>query len=190
MNYIRVIGVILAGMFVPGAMGQSFEDQLSVAEQAVIGLDKLSADEKAALFEAIERYKTTGIAAAVAAIESKAEVEKAEAVEAAAVAAVDDYKQNEEPGMVAKALEIFKREEADRQRERFTSVITGKFRGWEGNTTFYLENGQVWRQTNDARYYPRAAENVPVAVYKSGSGYYRLQILDDKGAWVTVKRVR
>jgi hypothetical protein len=69
-------------------------------------------------------------------------------------------------------------------------VITGKFRGWEGNTTFYLENGQVWRQTNDARYYPRAAENVPVAVYKSGSGYYRLQLLDDKGAWVTVKRLR
>jgi hypothetical protein len=92
--------------------------------------------------------------------------------------------------MVARALEIFKKEEADRRRERFTSVITGKFRGWEGNTTFYLENGQVWRQTNDARYYPRAAENVPVAVYKSGSGYYRLQLLDDKGAWVTVKRLR
>lgn len=190
MNYLRVIGMVLGVMLVPVAMGQSFEGQLSRTEQTAIGLDKLSAGERTALFEAIERYKTTGIAAAVAEIESKAEMEKAEAVETASVAAVDNYKKNEEPGMVARALEIFKKEEADRRRERFTSVITGKFRGWEGNTTFYLENGQVWRQTNDARYYPRAAENVPVAVYKSGSGYYRLQLLDDKGAWVTVKRLR
>lgn len=184
--FLFLLGAVLA----PFAMGQSFADQLSTAEQESIGLDKLTPTERAALFEAIERYKTTGVAAAVAEVEDKAEAEKAQAVEAAAAAAVDDYKKNEEPGMVAKALEIFKKEEADKQRERFTSVITGKFRGWEGNTTFYLANGQVWRQTNNDRYYPKVAEDVPVAVYKSPTGYYRLQILDDRGAWVTVKRVR
>lgn len=171
-------------------MSQSFEDQLSPAEQESIGLGRLTAQERIALFEAIERYKNTGITAAVKEVESKAEEEKAQAIAAAEVAAVDDYKKNEEPGMVAKALEIFKKEEAKKQRERFTSVIKGKFRGWDGNTTFYLENGEVWRQSNNDRYYPKAAENVPVAIYKSGSGYYRLQILDDRGPWVTVKRIR
>ena len=181
-----LLGVVLA----PLAIGQSFEDQLSSAEQEMIGLDKLTISERAALFEVIERYKNTGVTAAVAEVENKAQEEKAQAVAAAAVAAVDDYKKTEEPGMVAKALEVFKKEEAERQRERFTSVIVGKFRGWEGNTSFHLENGEVWRQTNNDRFYPKAAENVPVAIYKSGSGYYRLQILDEKSAWVTVKRVR
>jgi len=179
-------GLILGSV----ATGQNFETQLTPAEQQTIGLDKLSAAERAALFEAIERYKTTGVTAAVAAVETKAEVAQAKAVQAAAVAAVDDYKKNEEPGMVAKALELFKREESEKTRDRFTSVLVGKFRGWEGNTSFYLENGQVWRQTNDDRYYPQAAENVSVVIYQAGSGYYRMQILDDKGAWVTVKRVR
>lgn len=171
---------------------ETFSEQLSVDEQAEIGLDKLTAIERAALFAAIERYKETGAAAAVAEAEKKAEVERIEAVEVATNEAVKDYKNREEPGVIAKAMELFKREEAkkEQERERFTSVLQGKFRGWEGNTMFFLENGQAWRQSGDDRYYPKTAENVPVVVYKSKTGYYRLQILDDKGAWVTVKRVR
>lgn len=192
-----------------GADTENFEQQLTPAELSATGIDKLSAAEREALFAAIERYKETGVAAAVAevkvraeeeksqaveaavaAVETRAEEERAQAVEAASQEAVAQYKEQEEPGVVTKALELFKREQADKERERFTSVLKGKFRGWEGNTTFYLENGQVWRQTNNDRYYPKAKENVQVAVYKSPSGYYRLQILDDKSAWVTVKRVR
>ncbi|GAB5559460.1 MAG: hypothetical protein SynsKO_11070 [Synoicihabitans sp.] len=169
---------------------QTFEEQLSAQEKMAAGLDKLSEEEKAALFAAIERYKESGVTTAAAEVAQKAEAEKQAAVEEAKVAAVTEYKNREEPGVVKRALEIFKREEAQKNQERFTSVLQGKFRGWEGNTTFFLENGQVWRQTNDDRYYPKAAENVPVAVYKSKSGYYRLQILDNRGAWVTVKRVR
>lgn len=169
---------------------QSFSEQLNASEQAAVGLDRLTPAERTALFAAIERYKETGAAAAVAEAEEKAEHEREAAVEAASVEAVKEYQNREEPGVIARAMEVFKRQEQEKTRERFTSVLQGKFRGWEGNTTFYLENGQVWRQANDDRYYPKAAENVPVAIYKSGSGYYRLQILDDKGAWVTVKRVR
>ncbi|MDB4473621.1 hypothetical protein N9023_01320 [Opitutaceae bacterium] len=143
------------------------------------------------MFEAIERYKETGAAAAVAQAESMAVAEREAAVEAASTAAVEEYKNREEPGVIARAMEMFKREEAEKEQVRFTSVLQGKFRGWEGNTTFYLENGQVWRQSNPRdRYYPKAATEVPVVVYKSKTGYFRLQILDDKGAWVTVKRIR
>ena len=169
-----------------------FSKQLSVDEQAEIGLDKLTANERAALFAAIKRYKETGAAAAVAEAEKKAEVERVEAVEVATNEAVNKYKNREEPGVIAKPMELSKRQEAEKkqEQERFTSVLQGKFRGWEGNTSFFLDNGQVWRQSGDDRFYPKTAENVPVVVYKSKSGYYRLQILDDKGAWVAVKRVR
>jgi Fe2+ transport system protein FeoA len=109
------LGLIAVGAISAVGFSQSFEEQLSAEERAAIGLDKLSAEERAALFESIERYRSTGVTAAVAEVASKAEQEKAVAVEAAAVAAVDDYKKNEEPGMVAKALEIFKREEADKE---------------------------------------------------------------------------
>ena len=66
-------------------------------------------------------------------------------MEAASTAAVKEYKNREEPGVIARAMEMFKREEAENEQVRFTSVLQGKFRGWEGNTIFYLENGQVWR---------------------------------------------
>lgn len=192
-NMLRGWCGLLVGLMGGSAIyAQTFSEQLNGDEQAEIGLNRLTADERAALFAAIERYKETGAAAAVAEAEKKAEVERIEAVEVATNEAVKEYKNREEPGVIAKAMELFKREEADKdkEKERFTSVLQGKFRGWEGNTTFFLDNGQVWRQSGDDRYYPKTAENVPVVVYKSGSGYYRLQILDDKGAWVTVKKVR
>lgn len=182
---------MIAPFGVGSVAAQTFAEQLSPLEQAAVGLDKLTPAERTALFEAIERYKETGAAAAVAEAESKAEAERTAAVEAASSAAVEEYKNREEPGVIARAMEMFKREEAEKEQVRFTSVLTGKFRGWEGNTTFYLENGQVWRQSNPRdRYYPKTATDVPVVVYKSKSGYFRLQILDDKGAWVTVKRIR
>ena len=107
-------------------------------EQAEIGLDKLTANERAALFAAIERYKETGAAAAVAEAEKKAEVERVEAVEVATNEAVNKYKNREEPGVIAKPMELSKRQEAEKkqEQERFTSVLQGKFRGWEGNTSF------------------------------------------------------
>jgi hypothetical protein len=40
-----------------------------------------------------------------------------------------------------------KAERADSIRSR----IPGEFLGWEGNTIFELENGQVWRQTDSTR---------------------------------------
>lgn len=164
---------------VAAGQAQTFSDQLSPEQRAALGLDKLTAAERAALFEVIERYKETGAAAAAQ-----------EAAKVAAEVAVAEYRQQEEPGVVQRAMEIFRRKQEADNQERFTSVIPGKFRGWDGRTVFSLENGQIWQQASNDTYFPRTAENVEVVIYKSHSGYFRLRVLDDDGAWVTVKRIR
>ncbi len=125
--------LITVGFSLP-LSAQTFEEQLTANEETAAGLDKLTAAERSALFAAIERYKETG--ATMAEAEVKAKEEKQAAVEEAKVAAVADYKNQEQPGVVKRALEIFKREEAAKNQERFTSVLQGKFRGWDGITVF------------------------------------------------------
>lgn len=67
------------------------------------------------------------------------------------------------------------------------SHIEGEFHGWEGDTIFKLDNGQVWQQANYAykytyKYHPS------VTIYKS-DGRYEMQVdgMDDK---ISVKRIK
>ena len=173
------VAIALALVLAPWVTAQTFSEQLTGGQTEAFGLEKLTPAERTALFEAIERYKDTGAAAAAE-----------QAAKEAAEAAVAEYREQEEPGVIRRAMDIFKREEATKNQERFTGVLKGKFRGWEGKTVFYLEDGQVWQQTARDTYYPRARENVEVVIYRSKSGYYRMRVLDDEGAWVTVKRIR
>lgn len=151
--------------------------------------------------DAIEAYRRTGeVTAARQAAEEASAAAKVAAEKAAAAAAkqaadqaVAEYKKKEEPGVVARALSVFKSVEPPARSDepdRFTATIPGKFRGWSGRTDFVLDNGQVWRQTSPEVFSMKARENVAVVLYKAASGYWRLRLLDDHGAWVSVKRVR
>lgn len=160
-------------------LAAGFLDQLTPEQRKRMGLDQLNAGQLAELGAAVEGYRRTGEVAAA---------------QQAAATAVAEYKQKEEPGVISRALEIFRK--SDRQgapgpaEERITAVLPGKFTGWSGNTLFRLDNGQVWRQASTDSYYSKARENVPVVIYKSPNGYWRLRVLDDEGAWVTVRRVQ
>lgn len=46
------------------------------------------------------------------------------------------------------------------------SRIVGTFRGWDGETTFTLENGMVWKQDEAGRFYTQATENPQVTIDK------------------------
>jgi len=50
------------------------------------------------------------------------------------------------------------------------SRIDGEFTGWEGDTIFKLQNGQIWQQSSYAYKY-KYAYSPKVLIYKSGSGY-------------------
>jgi hypothetical protein len=50
------------------------------------------------------------------------------------------------------------------------SRIDGEFSGWEGDTIFVLQNGQIWQQSSYAYKY-KYAYSPTVIIYPSGSGH-------------------
>jgi len=50
------------------------------------------------------------------------------------------------------------------------SRIEGDFEGWEGETVFKLDNGQIWQQSSYAYTY-HYAYRPEVLIYKTGGGY-------------------
>ena len=65
------------------------------------------------------------------------------------------------------------------------SRIDGEFRGWEGDTEYTLQNGQVWRQST-YQYTNRYAFMPEVLVYPAEGGYIMLVA----GTSASVRRVR
>ncbi|MCD8483004.1 MAG: hypothetical protein LR015_10300 [Verrucomicrobia bacterium] len=71
--------------------------------------------------------------------------------------------------------------------DRIESRIIGEFRGWNGNTVFRLENGQVWRQSAPGTFFYRT-ENPVVYIRRAMLGSYLLQI-EGKNSSVRVRRI-
>jgi hypothetical protein len=67
------------------------------------------------------------------------------------------------------------------------SRIDGDFNGWEGETIFKLQNGQIWQQASYAyRYHYAYAPKV--LIYSSGSGY--MMRVDGIDQAIAVKRLK
>ena len=50
------------------------------------------------------------------------------------------------------------------------SEIAGDFNGWDGETIFKLDNGQIWQQS-EYDYEYEYAYRPKVTIYKTGGGY-------------------
>lgn len=82
--------------------------------------------------------------------------------------------------------------EAVREAEKnleINSRITGDFNGWDGDTIFRLENGQIWQQRLSGRYPYRGPENPEIRISKNFLGFYKMTLLES-GKTVGVKRLR
>ncbi|NNC65762.1 MAG: hypothetical protein HKN84_13335 [Gammaproteobacteria bacterium] len=71
--------------------------------------------------------------------------------------------------------------------DEIESRFIGEFTGWRGNTTFALENGQVWRQAEEGRLVFRSAEPL-VTIRRGAFGTYRLTV-EGVNRSVRVRRV-
>jgi hypothetical protein len=67
------------------------------------------------------------------------------------------------------------------------SQIEGDFEGWDGETIFKLNNGQIWQQASYAYTY-HYAYRPKVLVYRSGSTY-RMKV-DGVSSDIAVKRLK
>lgn len=66
--------------------------------------------------------------------------------------------------------------------------IAGQFHGWDGNTTFTLDNGEVWKQRLSGRYAVKL-ENPEVEISKNLLGFYELKVVKT-GRKVGVSRIK
>lgn len=67
------------------------------------------------------------------------------------------------------------------------SSITGEFKGWEGETIFKLDNGQIWQQARYAYHY--AYKFHPKVLIYPSKGAWQMKV-DGVEATITVKRIR
>ena len=79
----------------------------------------------------------------------------------------------------------------EESKTEIRSRIKGTFKGWKGNTKFYLENGQVWQQRNQksGTRWVANMENPEVLIR---TNFFGLQVLTivDKDKSTKVKRIR
>lgn len=69
-----------------------------------------------------------------------------------------------------------------------TASIKPPFKGWKGDTIFYLDNGQVWQQRVDGRY-QYSGDDTRVVLKKNFLGMHVMELLAT-GKAVGVKRIR
>ncbi|MGB0371636.1 MAG: hypothetical protein ACPGN3_09805 [Opitutales bacterium] len=73
--------------------------------------------------------------------------------------------------------------------ESITARISGKFKGWDRNSRFTLDNGQVWAVSNKPDRYYIVLENPEVEIRKANFGGHTLEIVET-GKKVRVRRVK
>ena len=72
--------------------------------------------------------------------------------------------------------------------EEIQSRYMGKFHGWSGRTLFRLENGQVWKQSDNSRL-AWTADSPLITIKKAAFGSFRLEV-EGVNKTCRVKRVK
>ena len=148
----------------------TLEEQMSGKEFTAAGLDKLTPQELEALNQWIRSRS-------LATLEGPASAAPAAATAAAAA---------QEPAGDQRG---FRSEKEEEDRSPITSRIVGKFSGWDGESVFKLENGMIWEQADNDKFYIREVEN-PVAIIEPGIfGTWRLHI-EGYNSECRVKRIQ
>ena len=91
------------------------------------------------------------------------------------------YTAEEAPEMLRSNPEVRAAEEAI----RIEANIKQPFNGWTGDTVFYLDDGQIWRQRLKGRYFHRG-DDTAVVIEKNLLGYFKMTVVSsDKSVGVT-----
>jgi len=69
------------------------------------------------------------------------------------------------------------------------SHIDGDFNGWEGETIYKLDNGEIWQQST-YHYHYGYAYRPEVVIFKSTSGTCHIRVMDDDDEGVDVTRIK
>ena len=153
MNKILIVLLFLSVTLSVVAAGgfSSLEEQMTGKEFSAAGLDKLSQQELDVLNDWLREHSvaTLGTKTVSAEVADSAE---------------------DQPELKSKD------EDKDEDRTTITSKLVGTFDGWDGQSVFELENGQIWAQVSKKKWNIKEVES-PVAIIEPGMfGTWRLHI--------------
>ncbi|MDX2109501.1 MAG: hypothetical protein SFY80_04590 [Verrucomicrobiota bacterium] len=182
-NYQKIRGVLVTGLLTVLAtlpvIAQEKPDirKLMPAEQqTAAGIDQLKPEQIAVLNAWLDTHFTQTEAKTQAVVQQKVEERIAEEKKKIEV-------EKSEEARSFFGLNVFKSEDL----QQIESRVVGDCFGWDGDTIFVLENGQIWRQRLQASYYKKM-KNPAVKLEKRALGYWLT--LKDTGASCPVKRVK
>jgi hypothetical protein len=125
----------------------SLEEQMTGAEYKAAGLDKLTPSELAALNNWVRAHS---------------------------LATLDAPTTTAASGGDSRGFESEKI--ADMDRTTISSKLVGKFSGWDGQTTFKLDNGMIWQQADKDKFYVKEIENPAVIIEPGAFGTWKLSV--------------
>lgn len=157
----KLLLALLALLFSQFALAQtsfsSLEEQMTGKDFAATGLDKLSAEELAAL-NAWIRSRT------LATLDTPKAGSGTVYTGTAGTSQTGDVR----------GFETEQARNAD--RSTITSRIVGSFTGWDGQTVFKLENGMIWEQADKDKFFVKAIENPVVNIEPGAFRTWKLSI--------------
>lgn len=161
-------------------------DLMSARQFQQAGLDKLTSQELAALNAWLDEYLQAHPAAGAAPAAPPAAAGTQSAVPAAPAAAPATASLPPLSGEAAFGIETTKRKTVD-VPDHIVSHISGTFNGFYSGAVFKLDNGQVWKET-DNKVFKVRLENPKVIIKKAWVGY--LMRIDGYGTQAFVVRVK
>jgi hypothetical protein len=152
-SFLKVILVIMISLPALAADGfSSLEEQMTGAEYTASGLDKLTPEELAALNNWIRNHSvaTLDLPRSGSTVPSGS----------------DD---SDHRGFENKAI-------AEMADSPIKSRIKGNFKGWDGSAVFVLENGMIWEQADNDKFFIREVENPEITIEPGMFNSWRLSV--------------
>lgn len=134
----------------------SLEEQMSGKEFTATGLGKLTPGELEALNSWIRNHS-------VATLDQPKSGNYAVTADADVDGAVDDR------GFKNK-------KDSKEDRSPITTRVKGGFKGWDGHTVFALENGMIWEQADQEKFYTKEVQNPEITITPGMFGTWRLSM--------------
>ncbi|MSU50952.1 MAG: hypothetical protein EXS37_17985 [Opitutus sp.] len=177
MKHLFAIGLGWAAVAVAAyAAEETFSRAIRAQDFSAAGLDKLSPEEVARLDALVREFKSGAMERA----RRDAAVAEARAVKAEARVAAEVEKTKERDVSRPVKAKVVVSPGTKVEYAAVESRIAGEFRGWEGRTTFTLENGQRWQVAGSDPYVCPPIANPAVKITPGALGTF----------WMTIEGVR
>lgn len=193
----RCVPLVLLVALSSAVAADPLEQMIGADHAQAMGLQKLSAEERAELARWIARHlegrpvpvTTPTVAFAFDGVTVQATlVPVAPAAAAAPASALERVAVPKAPVAIGSAGAFGLEQSAvDGEVQELHARVIGAFTGWDGKTQFKLDNGQTWRQSTSGVYRYRATD--PEVVIERSLLGYKLRLVDTRRS-IAVRRVK